>query len=73
MTHRNPPGLPDPLRKISVEGRLNSATVIVPDLVSSNGVVQVVDTMLVPPTAELGLSILDRIGRTQWLKVYEGT
>lgn len=71
VTHKNPPGIPDPLRSIFVEGKLNSAKVIVPDLVSSNGVVQVVDTMLVPPTAELGLSILDRIGRTPWLKVYE--
>ena len=32
---------------------------------------QVVDTMLIPPTAELGLTILDRIQRTPWLKVYE--
>ena len=35
---RTPPGLPDPLRSIFVEGRINSAKVIVPDLVSSNGV-----------------------------------
>ena len=66
---RTPPGLPDPLRSIFVEGRINSAKVIVPDLVSSNGVVQIIDTMLIPPTAELGMTILDRIARTPWLKV----
>ena len=27
--------------------------------------------MLIPPTAELGLSVLDRIARTPWLKIYE--
>jgi hypothetical protein len=32
-------------------------------------VVQVIDTMLIPPTAELGLTVLDRISRTPWLKV----
>ena len=63
--------MPDPIRGIYVEGRLNAAKVIVPDLVSSNGVVQIVDTMLIPPTAELGLSILDRIARTPWVSVYE--
>jgi hypothetical protein len=73
LTHRTPPGLPDVARAVFVEGRLNSAKVIVPDLVSSNGVVQVVDTMLVPPTAELGLTILDRIERTPWLKVRRPT
>jgi hypothetical protein len=69
VTKRIPPGLPDPIRAIYVEGRLNSAKVIVHDLVSSNGVVQIVDSMLISPTAELGLSILDRIARTPWLKV----
>ena len=73
LTHRIPPGLPDVARAVFVEGRLNSAKVIVPDLVSSNGVVQVVDAMLVPPTAELGLTILDRIERTPWLKVRRPT
>ena len=71
LTSRTPPALPDPIRSIYVEGRLNAARVIVPDLVSSNGVVQIVDTMLIPPTAELGLSILDRIARTPWLSIYE--
>jgi len=70
-TSRTPPGLPDPLRSIFVEGSLNAGKIIVPDLVSSNGVVQVIDTMLIPPTAELGLSVLDRISRTPWLKIYE--
>ena len=32
-------------------------------------VVQVIDTMLIPPTAEIGLTVLDRISRTPWLKV----
>lgn len=64
-----PPGLPDPLRSVFIEGRLNFGRVIVPDLVSSNGVVQVIDTMLIPPTAELGLTLYDRIARTPWLKV----
>lgn len=34
MTSKTPPALPDPLRSIYVEGRLNAAKVIVPDLVS---------------------------------------
>ena len=58
-------------QSVFVEGRLNFGRVIVPDLVSSNGVVQVIDTMLIPPTAELGLTIYDRIARTPWLKVHE--
>lgn len=68
VTSKTPPGLPDPARSIFIEGRLNAGKVIVPDLVSSNGVVQVIDTMLIPPTAELGLTIMDRISRTPWLK-----
>ena len=59
------------IQSVFVEGRLNFGRVIVPDLVSSNGVVQVIDTMLIPPTAELGLTIYDRIARTPWLKVHE--
>ena len=71
LTHRTPPALPDPTRSIYVDGRLNAARIIIPDLVSSNGVVQIIDTMLIPPTAELGLTVLDRISRTPWLKIYE--
>jgi hypothetical protein len=37
VTGKVPPALPDPLRSIFIEGRLNAAKVIVPDLVSSNG------------------------------------
>lgn len=37
LTSKTPPALPDPIRSIFIEGRMNSGKVIVPDLVSSNG------------------------------------
>jgi len=66
-----PPGYPAPVRDVIINGRLNSARVIVPDIVSSNGVLQIVDAALLPPTKELGLTVMDRIERTPGLAVYE--
>lgn len=66
-----PPGYPAPSRDILLNGRLNSARVIVPDIVSVNGVLQVLDTALLPPTQEVGMTVLARIERTPGLAVYE--
>ena len=66
-----PPGYPAPARDVIINGRLNSARVIVPDIVSTNGVLQIVDAALLPPTKELGLTVMDRVERTPGLAVYE--
>jgi hypothetical protein len=66
-----PPGYPAPKRDVIINGRLNSARVIVPDIVSANGVLQIVDAALLPPTKELGLTVMDRVERTPGLAVYE--
>ena len=66
-----PPGYPAPLRDVVVNGRLNAARVIVPDIVSANGVLQIIDAALLPPTKELGLTVMDRVERTPGLAVYE--
>ena len=57
--------------QLIVQGRLNSAAFIRRDIPTTNGVLGILDAMLIPPTAELGLSLYDRIERTPELRIYE--
>jgi hypothetical protein len=66
-----PPGYPSPARDILINGRLNAARVVVPDLVSSSGVLHIIDAALLPPTRELGLTVMGRVERTPGLAIYE--
>jgi hypothetical protein len=66
-----PPGYPNPARDVLINGRLNAARVIVPDVVSTNGVLQIIDSALLPPTREVGLTVMGRIERTPGLALYE--
>ncbi len=66
-----PPGYPGPARDVLINGRLNAARVVVPDIVSANGVLQVVDAALLPPTRELGLTVMGRVERTPGLAIFE--
>ena len=62
--------LPSKIR-LTIQGRLNSAELIRRDIPTTNGVLGILDAMLIPPTAELGLSLYDRIERTPELRIYE--
>ena len=66
-----PPGYPAPPRDVLINGRLNAARVLVPDVASTNGVLQVIDAVLLPPTRELGLTVWGRVERTPGLALYE--
>lgn len=57
--------------RLTVQGRMNSAELIRRDIPSTNGVLGILNSMLIPPTAELGLSLYDRIERTPELRIFE--
>lgn len=56
--------------KHMVQGRLNSARFIKSDIPSTNGGIGVINAALIPPTAELGLSLYDRVVRTPTLRIF---
>ena len=53
-----------------LRGRLNSARFIKSDIPSTNGGIAIIDAALIPPTAEFGVTLYDRILRTPTLRVF---
>ena len=53
-----------------LQGRLNSARFIKSDIPSTNGGIAIVDTALIPPTAEFGVTLFDRVLRTPTLRIF---
>lgn len=54
----------------TVRGRLNSARFIKSDIPSTNGGIGIINAALIPPTAELGMSLYDRVVRTPTLRIF---
>lgn len=56
--------------RYSLQGRLNTAQFITTDVPSTSGGIGIINGALIPPTAELGLSLYDRLWRTPTLRVF---
>lgn len=57
--------------ELLVQGRLNAAKLREQDIPSTNGPLSTLDELLIPPTAEFGLSLYDRVQRATELRIFK--